>query len=299
MILAISSSFDKTIDYIKHKHNSESFYRFNIDEFSSYVVCYDHDGFSITDLEGRTLLEKNCTSIYYRKPTPETLPPKFNSKYHNHVYREVFSLTDGISEAFRGKCLTKPSVLRKADNKIFQLREAYEVGFNIPSPLITNNIKIVKKHLNQPIIKPLSSGFVEYDTKREYVQTNLVDFNKDTTTLKYGPCYFQEFQDKEYEVRVTIIGNHYYPVKIISTNKIDWRKNKNKIQYELIDIPDEIKSRCSNLMKKLNIDFGCFDFIVAQDKWYFLEVNSNGQWVWLEIELELDISSQILRYLQC
>lgn len=88
-------------------------------------------------------------------------------------------------------------------------------------------------------------------------------------------------------------------MKIISTNKIDWRKNNNKIQYELIDIPDEIKSRCSNLMNKLNIDFGCFDFIVAQDKWYFLEVNANGQWVWLEIELELDISSQILRYLQC
>ncbi|HGL6400167.1 TPA: hypothetical protein ACKFL2_004094 [Citrobacter koseri] len=299
MILVISSSFDKTIDYIKHKHNVDNFYRFNIDNFSSYTVFYDQNGFSITDLEDRTLLEGNCSAIYYRKPTPELLPQKLDSKYHNHLYREVFSLTDGISEAFKGKCLTKPSLLRKADNKIFQLREAYEVGFNIPSPLITNNIEIIKNYFSKPIIKPLSSGIVEYDSKREYVQTNLVDFNKDTSLLNYGPCYFQEFQNKEYEVRITIIDNYVYPVKIISENKIDWRKNNNKIQYELIDIPNKIRKQCFNLMKKLDISFGCFDFIVMQDKWYFLEVNANGQWVWLEIELGLDISSKILRHLQC
>ncbi|MBA7942506.1 hypothetical protein [Citrobacter sp. RHBSTW-00271] len=299
MILVISSSFDQTIDYIKHKHNVDNFYRFNIDNFSSYAVFYDQNGFSITDLEGRTLLERNCSSIYYRKPTPELLSQKIDSKYHNHLYREVFSLADGISEAFRGKCLTKPSLLRKADNKIFQLREAYGVGFNIPSPLITNNIEIIKSYFSKPIIKPLSSGIVEYDSKREYVQTNLVDFNKDTSHLKYGPCYFQEFQNKEYEVRITIIDNYVYPVKIISENKIDWRKNNNKIQYELIDIPNQIRKQCFNLMKKLDISFGCFDFIVMQDKWYFLEVNANGQWVWLEMELGLDISSKILRHLQC
>ncbi|HHJ5466159.1 TPA: hypothetical protein ACQPPL_004417, partial [Enterobacter hormaechei] len=84
-----------------------------------------------------------------------------------------------------------------------------------------------------------------------------------------------------------------------SENKIDWRKNNNKIQYELIDIPNKIRKQCFNLMKKLDISFGCFDFIVMQDKWYFLEVNANGQWVWLEVELGLDISSKILRHLQC
>ncbi|WP_226859539.1 hypothetical protein [Enterobacter cloacae complex sp. P14RS] len=51
-------------------------------------------------------------------------------------------------------------------------------------------------------------------------------------------------------------------------------------------------------MKKLDLKFGCFDFIVSGGEWYYLEVNANGQWVWLEIELGLDISKKIMDYLQ-
>ena len=42
-------------------------------------------------------------------------------------------------------------------------------------------------------------------------------------------------------------------------------------------------------------DDGAFDFIVTpEDKWVFLEVNPNGQWLWLEQSLNLDISKKIL-----
>ncbi len=45
------------------------------------------------------------------------------------------------------------------------------------------------------------------------------------------------------------------------------------------------------------IDFGCFDFIVFDNEWLFLEMNANGQWVWLEHKTGLNISKEIMRYL--
>ena len=44
--------------------------------------------------------------------------------------------------------------------------------------------------------------------------------------------------------------------------------------------------------------FGAFDFIVTPElKWIFLEINPNGQWLWLEQSLKLDISQKIVEYL--
>ena len=49
------------------------------------------------------------------------------------------------------------------------------------------------------------------------------------------------------------------------------------------------------MMEDFNLIFGAFDFIVTpEDKWVFLEVNPNGQWLWLEQSLNLDISKKIL-----
>lgn len=51
-------------------------------------------------------------------------------------------------------------------------------------------------------------------------------------------------------------------------------------------------------MSELQLKFGAFDFIVDKDgSWIFLEINPNGQWLWLENKLDLNISSSILKVL--
>ena len=66
----------------------------------------------------------------------------------------------------------------------------------------------------------------------------------------------------------------------------------------LIECPEKIKQQCLAMLKYFNLDFGAFDYIVTPDNdWVFLEVNPNGQWLWLEESLNLDISKQIVQYL--
>lgn len=51
-------------------------------------------------------------------------------------------------------------------------------------------------------------------------------------------------------------------------------------------------------MDAFNLMFGAFDFIVTpRNEWVFLEVNPNGQWLWLERSLNLNISQKIVEYL--
>lgn len=299
MILVITSSYDKTIDFIQEKHSFNGFFRLNLDQFSSYEVAYNQSGFSITNKSLETLNESSCLSIYYRKPTPEIIPESIiNPSYIPHLYREVFSFIEGVAESFNGKCLSKPSLLRKADNKLYQMKIANIVGFSTINSVLTNNIDNVKEQLTKPIIKPLSSGLVETKLHKEFVQTNLVDFSKDTSALKFSPSYFQDYQEKDFEVRLTVINNKFYPVKIESRDKIDWRKSGNEINYCIINLPIDIKEKCVNFMSLMCLKFGCFDFIVKDNIWYFLEMNANGQWAWLDAKLNIGISNSILDYLQ-
>ena len=66
--------------------------------------------------------------------------------------------------------------------------------------------------------------------------------------------------------------------------KADWRYAPTKqLILEQVALPDEIDQKCRALMKQLGIVFGCFDFIVTPvDEYYFLEVNEQGQFLWIE-----------------
>lgn len=298
-ILVITSTYDKTVDYMEKKFGVSRFYRLNVDDFSSYHISFDRMGFSIENHVQGKILEIDCKSIYYRKPTPENLNNIIEKKYHNHCYREVFALVDGIVEAFRGRCLSKPSLTRLCDNKIYQARQAQENGFLLPEFLITNNSTAITQLDDKiRIVKPLASGTILNDNKKEFVQTNILDRNKKLDFLKYSPSYFQTYMEKDAEARVTIVDTKAYPIKIISKDKVDWRKPNNDICYSITTMPNDIYTKCIEFMKRFNMNFGCFDFIIKDDIWYFLEMNANGQWAWLEFKTKIDISSAIMSYLE-
>lgn len=103
--------------------------------------------------------------------------------------------------------------------------------------------------------------------------------------------------EKDYEVRLTIVHDECYGVKIESSNSVDWRKKNATIRYSRIKVPENIEKKCIKMMEMLNIHFAAFDFIVNDQEYIFLELNANGQWQWLEEKLNLGISDKIIEYL--
>src|SRR5207249_3343457 len=104
------------------------------------------------------------------------------------------------------------------------------------------------------------------------------------------PSIFQEYIEKEYELRITVVGEKVFAAKVDSQKqdetKIDWRKHKTLFQQ--YSLPKEISDKCVELTQKLNLSFGAIDIIRNKEGQYtFLEINPNGQWAWLDIEVGL------------
>ena len=114
--------------------------------------------------------------------------------------------------------------------------------------------------------------------------------------------FCEDYIEKQYEVRVTIMGSHVFACKIDSqaqtdeTGKIDWRQGYDfDLRHEIISLPEKIEFFCRNYLKRLHLHFGCFDFIVTPDGEYvFLECNPNGQWRWIEDETGAPMSEAMV-----
>ena len=104
---------------------------------------------------------------------------------------------------------------------------------------------------------------------------------------------------------MTAVGDKTFACRIDSqaqqddTGKIDWRQGYGHgISWSVFDLPEDIARKCLAYLRRMGLNFGCFDFIVTPSGEYvFLECNPNGQWLWVELETGLPISRAIAEFL--
>jgi hypothetical protein len=184
---------------------------------------------------------------------------------------------------------------RTADNiarhKPAQLRVASEVGLSIPRTLISNDPRkaaaFVEASEGQCIYKVLTWYFVP---PNQWIFTSPVDpgsLRTDAEAVEIAPCLFQELVPKAYELRVTVIGDRTFPVRIDSQarpdTRLDWRRNQYAVPYAPTTISPSLQLKLLAMNARLGLAFGAYDLIVTPDeRVVFLEVNPMGQWLWLE-----------------
>ncbi len=295
-ILVITSSIDETVTYIVNKYSEQvQFFRIDVDKFDQYEFDIENEQWMIINNAFQVSTD-NIDAIYYRKPRLPDLK-MFNLQYHGMIQRDIISIINGIVDSFPKKVLTKPYILRKTENKIFQLMYASRNNWLIPQSYIGNcKEKSIKFDKAMSIIKPITTGKTYGKNGWELYQTSM--FKGISEDISLTPVYLQNYISKQFEVRVTIIEQNVYSVRIDTKNKVDWRSDYQNHQYSLINCPKSIIEKCYKMMKDFELKFGAFDFIVTPNgEWVFLEINPNGQWLWLEERLNLDISKKIIEYL--
>jgi len=106
--------------------------------------------------------------------------------------------------------------------------------------------------------------------------------------IRLCPCIYQQKIKKQYEVRAVFFGAEVLAIKLDSQARsitsTDWRiGNPAKMDIAPILIPEDIYLKCRDVMEKLGIVHGSFDFAVDdENRWVFFEVNEAGQFLWLE-----------------
>jgi glutathione synthase/RimK-type ligase-like ATP-grasp enzyme len=304
MILIITHKEDYTVDFLINKLNEEnvSYLRLNCEDL------FNEPSFSI--LESENFLPNfegfgEITSVWFRRTQIPALDD-LDVTQRLYFIKEFDALLENIyCTLLNRRWLSNPFSIKKAENKLLQLSLAKGLGFKVPKTLVTNSKDKIKSFFfsnNKTIIKPIYSGYVPNGKDVSLFYTSILSEKHISEIDRFDltPCIFQEYIEKDYELRITVVNDIVFASKVESqkneNSKIDWRRER--LTFTKQEIPGDLRDKCVNLCKSLDLKFGAIDIIKNKNGDYtFLEINPNGQWAWIEMETDLKISKAIINYL--
>ena len=317
MILIISNTQDLTSDFVVReiKRRSVPFARLNTDEFPKFGMGLATFGFR----EGskRNIRWENrkfplnfddLRAVLYRRPVaPVPDVAITDNAIRQFCVDESYDFLRGLWYSLENcHWISDPLAIRKAEHKVYQLKVAQSLAFEIPKTVVTNDPAEAEEFFrtcpNGIIVKPLYLGFVNQPEHPLTIFTSAVSQTdlKDIGSVRFAPCIFQERVQKRFDIRVTVVGENVFAASIeadsLPSNIPDWRFAPiDRLRHKKYDLPVDIEKTCVDLVKRLGLDFGAIDLALdAHGAHVFFEINPNGQWAWLESILDFPISKTIV-----
>ena len=248
------------------------------------------------------------SSVWYRRVRVPSIPDGMDGGVYDFCLRETRSALIGGLLGHQTRWMSHPAAIWEAEFKPYQLLVATELGLSVPKTLISNKEESVRAFctsLAEVVAKPVRSGHVTRDGVESAVFTTKLgkDDLDDLADTQLSPTIYQELIPKKYDIRVTIVGSRIFAAAIDSQSDpsacIDWRKTANpKLPHFRIDLPPSLTAKLLDLMSRLSLTYGAIDLVLTPDgRYIFLEVNPNGQWLWLDDMLSLGISRAVAEWL--
>lgn len=290
--------------------------RFNVDEYPlKYALssCYEDGEWKVfLDYQGVRVSIHDVEAVWYRRShnLGSGLSSVLDKEFVSSAYGEIRTTLFGMLESLNCFQISKFSQYRRLDSKEEQMKIATHLGLKVPETCITNNPQEAKRFVQQRpngVISKMQSSFaIMKDGVENVVFTNLVKEEdlENIETLQFCPMQFQEKLEKKLELRITIVGNEVFTFAIDSQKsenaKVDWRKEGRSMITDWVpyELPLEIKEKLLQMMDIYQINYGAADIIVTpDDEYYFLEINSAGEFFWLDRLIDGAISEQIANVL--
>lgn len=194
--------------------------------------------------------------------------------------------------------------IEKASNKIRQLAVARKVGLMIPETLCTNDILAVKARFSdheKVLVKSITSFGINpgKPTLSKIFKVQQIEDKSDIFII--SPVIVQSYVPKDYELRVTVVGDDVFACKIDSQSdprsEIDWRITQYRFgMYEAVEVDSIVEEKLKSYLKYFGLRYGVFDLIVTPDHdTVFLECNVNGQWLFVERSTGMNIAESFAR----
>lgn len=305
-ILIVTNSFDIHADELLSilARKQQTAFRLDLDGFPrdyqiSQVFQQGRVSQQIRRLpDGAWLDLDSIGATWIRKPGEFSyLSPDLSPQELAFAKQEAEHTLQGILNMLDCYWMSHPLALRGAQWKAEQLRRAERMGFRVPASIITNCPDEVRRFqqglAGKMIFKAMSTpSLAAEDLAQEQritngLHTTIIEDDMDFAAVAELPCHFQEYIPKQYELRVTIIGEHVFAAKIHSQDDartaIDSRDMSAEIRYEACVLPADLQQRCLDFVHSYGLHFGALDLIVTPDaKVVFLENNPAGQFLYIE-----------------
>jgi glutathione synthase/RimK-type ligase-like ATP-grasp enzyme len=322
-ILIVSTKVDIATDHVVLKLSSldASFYRLNTEDFplassSSLRVGGDRGvaAWSWTPAARPDVNLAGVTCVWFRRHRLPRMPDELDAAHAEYCLREsewfirgaVYSLglaSPGV------EWMSHPANVQAAESKIYQLSVARSLGFLIPDTLVSNDSEEVRKFFDEQggevVAKPLRLGYIDYGERQTGIFTNRVAAGdlEDGLAIRLAPVIYQRLIPKLSDIRVTVVGRQLFAVAIDSQSdpaaSVDWRRTENEeLPHSVHPLPPRLEELCLAYVSTLGLNYGAIDLVLTPEGEYvFLEINPNGQWVWMEERLGLPISDAIASWL--
>ena len=303
--LVISNRDDVSIEYLLSKMDDRgvSYVRVNSEDIGSLHFNINPKGEKICSFRDTEHNLSTVRSVIFRR-----IPIKYdigsdgeNHKYLNHERKHFL---EGLFLSLQDVKWINPMFgTQIAERKLYQLQTAYRLGLRIPNSIITNQLSGALEFLKkQPsaIIKPISNGLQVVGERVYSIYTTAVNVESFTdlqlAPVFNTPVFLQECIPNKGDIRVTIVGQTVFAVKITKDSaEVDWRRPEVKKKYEPIQLPAQLEEQLISINRHLGLIYSAIDLILTpENEFVFLEVNPVGEWVWLEMELGINISHQII-----
>jgi RimK-like ATP-grasp domain len=202
-----------------------------------------------------------------------------------------------------------PEKQNEAMLKVYQLEVARQCGLEIPKTLITNDpeqaLAFSKSEQGRIIYKLIDSRsglcFPTYELPRS-IPTMPFRPSDNQHLNQVDSCLhlFQERINKVSDLRVTIVGASVFAAEIKSQSEgelLDWRSHPS-LPVQPFSLPKKVEEGCLLLMKKLGLSYAALDFCLdSQGNCIFLEINPDGQFLWIEEAIGLPIAEALAKLL--
>ena len=280
-ILIVSSLYDFSTDLVTQELESRnvSYLRLNREDFQNYRLTLDIKNKILEVMvdEKKYKVTNDVNSIYYRQPIFLRNTPSDSLTIDEQLNRSQWmGFLRSLTIFNKAHWLNRLDATYLAETKAYQLCIANDIGFTIPKTLIGNNSERFQEFHDEIIIKSLDTILLReaedclftYSTVKNVKELN----NKNTSST---PLTVQDYINPKTDIRVTVIGDKLYAVKITSLGKgieEDWRTiDRDKVEYSDIELSKEIENYCFKLIKLLNLSFGAIDLILSGDDYILLK----------------------------
>lgn len=309
MLLIVTNRDDHTADWLiveLHRRRAP-FVRFNTEDYPQRVrLRWTAEGQARLTSESFDLDLSGVSAVWYRRPVPPVLPASLGAEQQRWAQAEAREAMEGVWRTLSARWVNHPDRNLVAASKLAQLRVATTLGFEVPDTLVTNDPAAARPFVAaQPagaVVKPLRTGRLPVDREERLFFTTPLKDIEDVPWDRLGvePYIFQVQIQKRADVRVTVMGDRVFAVRIHSQDRretrADFRRtDPTRLRHEPIQLPTEVETACAAMVRKAGCLFGAIDLAERDNgSFVFFENNPSGQWVWIEQMTKLPLRSALV-----
>jgi len=255
-----------------------------------------------SERDGPVIRLTDVRAIWTRRPSPPAIPPAVLDAEHRRFARQEWQdLLEGLTLSLGlDAIVVNPIPAQRAAIKPYQLAMAQRLGLRVPETLITSDPdrarEFIDRHQGRVVHKAMTSPRHAFIDTRLWQETDRGALRQ----LLLAPAIFQRLVEGPADIRATVVGREIYAAAISAGQSragLDSRLDLD-VPTTPYEIPCKIAEQLHSLMAGLGLSFATIDLKVdGEGRLHFLELNPQGQFLYIEILTGLPIAAAVARLL--